>query len=81
MRNTDTGPDLALLKITKEAAMQLLEILEAKLGSSKFILVFSETQRRLQGRKAERKKEAATEAIYNPRAHALRKVSLLFIKI
>lgn len=73
-RLLETGPDEAILRDTKEAAAALLEAIELKVGSTDFIGAFSQVQRSLQGRKVAKKKAAAAEAIYNPRAFALKKV-------
>jgi hypothetical protein len=68
-----TAADDATLRDGKQAAGDLLEALEKKLGASAVIGVYAEVQRRLQATRAEKKRILASEAVSNPRAHAQRK--------
>lgn len=74
VRMAETGPDESVLRETKEAAVALLDALERKLGSSVFMSVYGKVQQALQRRRLNRKTAATAEAVFNPRAHALRKV-------
>lgn len=73
---TMTGPDEHELKMIKEKSTKLLELLEIKVGSSYFFGVYSELQRHLQSRRAEKKRMLAASAIVNPKEYAINKVSL-----
>lgn len=68
----DGGNDAAA-RLCKQAAGDLLEALERKLGASAVIGVYAEVQRRLVATKAEKKRALASEAVSNPRAFAMRK--------
>lgn len=71
---TISGPDLVALKALKELAGSLMDELEAKVGSSVYIGVFSEVQRRLQTARALKKRAQALDAVTNPVAFAMAKV-------
>lgn len=75
---TQTGPNELHLRMIKEGAMELLSILEKKLGSSEFIGFYTEVQRDLQSKRLERKHKFAVTAVSDPRVFAEAKVNLLF---
>lgn len=66
--------EAAVLKESKAAATELLDILEQRVGSSALLGKYAEIQRRLQASKAEKKRVLASEAIKDPKAYAVRKV-------
>lgn len=65
----------ASIKESKAAATELLEALEAKVGSSAVLGRFADIQRMLQASKAEKKRALASEAVKDPKAYAVRKVT------
>ena len=67
--------EAAVLKESKAAATELLDILEQRVGSSALLGKYADIQRRLQASKAEKKRVLASEAIKDPKAYAVRKVS------
>ena len=66
--------DEASIKESKAAATELLEVLEAKVGSSAVLGRYADIQRMLQASKAEKKRALASEAVKDPKAYAVRKV-------
>jgi U3 small nucleolar RNA-associated protein 20 len=60
-------------KDTKEAAGELLEAIEQRVGSSTFIGIYGEVQRRIESSKAEKKRRLAAEAVSDPASYAQRK--------
>ncbi|CAE7702227.1 unnamed protein product, partial [Symbiodinium microadriaticum] len=56
------------------AADDLLDVLEARVGSSTFIGVYGEVQRMVESSKSEKKRKLAADAISNPTTYAQRKV-------
>jgi hypothetical protein len=58
----------------KEACTLFLAQIEAKMGAAAFIEAYSAVQQRVRNIKTERKRQAAVEAVSDPRAHAMRKV-------
>jgi hypothetical protein len=62
-----------------DVSNQLLEALEALVGSSTFIGVYGEVQRNIESSKAEKKRRLAAEAITDPKSYAQRKVCLLLV--
>ena len=73
--NTLNGPDAKLFQVTKDAALELLQLLETKIETSVFIGLFSQVQRSLESRRAERKRKFSSQAISDPQQFAQRKVS------
>lgn len=69
------GPDEDLLKKTKETALTLMEQLEHKVGSSRFLEVYGELQNVHMKKKVEKKRIFAQEAISDPKKFALRKIA------
>ena len=67
--------EVAPLRHSKELAALLLQAAEEKVGAARFIGVFGEIQRNLQRGKANKKRERAAEAVTDPQAFALKKVS------
>jgi hypothetical protein len=65
----------ASIKESKAAASELLEALEAKVGSSAVLGRYADIQRMLQASKAEKKRALASEAVKDPKAYAVRKVT------
>lgn len=65
----------ASIKESKAAATELLEALEAKVGSSAVLGRYADIQRMLQASKAEKKRALASEAVKDPKAYAVRKVT------
>jgi len=61
-------------KDTKEAAGELLEAIEHRVGSSTFIGIYGEVQRRIESSKADKKRRIAAEAVADPTSYAQRKV-------
>ena len=64
----------ASIRESKAAATELLEVLEAKVGSSAVLGRYADIQRMLQASKAEKKRALASEAVKDPKAYAVRKV-------
>jgi hypothetical protein len=73
-RLTKSLSDENVDKAAKEAAVELLEALERKVGSSEFIGSYSEIQVKIESSKAEKKRKLAADAVANPKDFALRKV-------
>jgi hypothetical protein len=57
-----------------DASNELLEVLEARVGSSAFIGAYSDVQRMIESSKAEKKRRLAADAVVNPTSFAQRKV-------
>lgn len=57
-----------------EVSSQLLQELEVCVGAPIFIGAYSEVQSRIDKHKVEKKRREAAEAVYDPRAFALKKV-------
>jgi hypothetical protein len=72
--NTTPDATTSLVQTAKELSAELLEVLEQIVGSAAFIGAYSEAQRRVQGSKAEKKRQLAAEAITAPQKYAARKV-------
>jgi hypothetical protein len=72
--NTTPDATTSLVQAAKELSAELLEVLEQTVGSAAFIGAYSEAQRRVQGSKAEKKRQLAAEAITAPQKYAARKV-------
>lgn len=65
-----------------DASNELLEVLEARVGSSNFIGAYSDVQRMIESGKAEKKRRLAADAVVNPTSFAQRKVgSLVFMSV
>ena len=79
VRLTVSSPDEQALKVLKEKASEMLDALEAKVGSSVFVGAYGEMQRKIQSSKASKKKLEAAEAVSNPQAFAMKKVRLYCI--
>jgi U3 small nucleolar RNA-associated protein 20 len=68
-----TSATLQNQKDTKEAAGELLEAIEQRVGSSVFIGIYGEVQRRVESSKADKKRRLAAEAVADPASYAQRK--------
>ena len=68
-----TSATLQNQKDTKEAASELLEAIERRVGSSTFIGIYGDVQRRIESSKADKKRRLAAEAISDPASYAQRK--------
>ena len=71
-----TGPDLQALAALKETSLALLSAVERQIGSTAYIGVYSDVQRGLQTKRAEKKRRFAADAVINPQAFASRKVMM-----
>ena len=76
---TTTGPDAGVLQTLKETSFELLDSLQKKVGSSHFLECYSEVQKQVQSRRAERKRKFAAEAVLDPKAFASNRVSNVII--
>ena len=68
-----SSANMKILKDTKEAAGELLEVIEKRFGSSTFIGIYGEVQRRVESSKAAKKRKLAAEAVSDPVSYAQRK--------
>ena len=60
-------------QLTKEAAGELLDIIEQRMGSSAYIGLYGEVQRRIESSKTEKKRRLNAEAVSDPVSYAQRK--------
>jgi len=72
--NTTPDDTKCMIEMTKEHATNLLQLLEASVGSSVFIGHYSLIQRRIENSKNEKRRKLAAEAIIEPKIYAERKV-------
>jgi len=73
--NTTPDDPLSPVLLGQQQAAELLQVLEASVGSSRFIGAYSAVQRRVQGSKSEKKRRLAAEAVTAPHLHAARKIA------
>ena len=73
--NTTPDDTKCMIEMTKEHATNLLQLLEASVGSSVFIGHYSTIQRRIENSKYEKRRKLAAEAIMEPKMYAERKVT------
>jgi U3 small nucleolar RNA-associated protein 20 len=78
-RLTKGLPDEQINKDAKQAALELLDSLEKKIGSSTYIGLYGEIQQKIENSKAEKKRKLAADAVANPKAYAQRKVRYILI--
>ena len=72
--NTTPDDTKCMIEMTKVHATNLLQLLEASVGSSVFIGHYSLIQRRIENSKNEKRRKLAAEAIIEPKVYAERKV-------
>jgi len=72
--NTTPDDTKCMIEMTKEHATNLLQLLEASVGSSVFIGHYSLIQRRIENSKNEKRRKLAAEAIIEPKIYAERKI-------
>jgi len=73
-RLTVTAPNEADLKVLQGIAATLFELLEEKLGSSVFIGLYADMQKRIESSKTAKRRIEAAVAISDPRAFAMNKM-------
>eukprot|EP00607_Mallomonas_marina_P003659 CAMPEP_0182426668 /NCGR_PEP_ID=MMETSP1167-20130531/13187_1 /TAXON_ID=2988 /ORGANISM="Mallomonas Sp, Strain CCMP3275" /LENGTH=257 /DNA_ID=CAMNT_0024608277 /DNA_START=1068 /DNA_END=1841 /DNA_ORIENTATION=+ len=73
--NMSHGPDEAIENETKEAANELLALIEKTVGPMLYLGAFREVQTHMKQNKLENKQKIAQEAVSNPKSFAERKIA------
>ena len=72
------GGDPVVIKATSDAAVSMMESLERVVDPAVFMEACISVQKRLDKHKAEKKAALKTESVFDPRAHAMKKVCTIY---